>query len=306
MVVQDHYWYFSNMTVVLPLGLPPVPAALGVGVHGRSGRLNDRFRLPDLWAVHLYRYRAELVLDGEPHQLSPGSVSVVPPGVITDYRYRGISEHLYAHLRLPGPSGDGADQFVPAVFDAGHAVAELTDLLLAAITAFVSRPAEAVAYLWAALWRMSAIGSVSAPAADPARLRIAPVLARIESGLAGPMPVTELADLAGMSASHLTRLFRQVTGDTVVGYVRRRRLAQAQHLLRNTTLPVSTVARTVGFGDLQAFNKACRAQFGRPPTLLRSAAQTALPANVPSARPNPETTEPGSGWAPPTHSAGLP
>lgn len=269
------------MLVNLPLGLPPEPATLSVGVHGRSGRLNDRFRLPDLWAVHLYRYRAELTLDGELHRLAPGSVSLVPPGVITDYRYRGVSEHLYAHLRLPEPSTTQSCQLVPAVFDAGHAVAELTDLLLGAITAFVSRPAEAVAYLWAALWRMSAIGSASTPAADPARLRIAPALARIESGLAGSIPVSELSELAGVSTTHLTRLFRQVTGDTVVGYVRRRRLAQAEHLLRNTTLPVATVAHTVGFGDLQAFNKACRAQFGRPPTVVRSAARTELRATVP-------------------------
>lgn len=275
------------MMVALPLGLPPDPAALSVGVHGRSGRLNDRFRLPDLWAVHLYRYQGELTLDGERHQLIPGSVSLVPPGVITDYRYRGVSEHLYAHLRLQQPSDDQTHQIVPAVFDAGHAVAELTDLLLGAITTFVSRPAEAVAYLWAALWRMSAIGSANAPATDPARFRIAPALARIESGLAGPLPVEELAELAGVSTTHLTRLFRQVTGDTVVGYVRRRRLAQAQHLLRNTTLPVSTVAHTVGFGDLQAFNKACRAQFGRPPTAVRSAAQAAIPTTLPIPEPSP-------------------
>lgn len=279
MVLDHHYWYFSDMMVALSLGLPPVPAAVGVGVHGRSGRLNDRFRLPDLWAVHLYRYRAELTLDGEPHRLAPGTVSLVPPGVITDYRYQGVSEHLYAHLRLPEPSAEQS-LVVPAVFDAGHAVAELTDLLLGAVTAFVSRPAEAVAYLWAALWRIGAIGSVSAPAADPARLRIAPALARIESGLAGPIPVDELAALAGVSATHLTRLFRQVTGHTVVGYVRRRRLTQAQHLLANTTLPVATIAHTVGFGDLQAFNKACRAQFGRPPTGLRSAAPTTVSTTV--------------------------
>lgn len=293
MVVRHHYWYFSDMMVALPLAAPPAPAALSVGVHGRSGRLNDRFRLPDLWAVHLYRYRAELTLDGEVHQLAPGSVSLVPPGVITDYRYRGVSEHLYAHLRLPKPSQEQAYQVLPAVFDAGHAVAELTDLLLGAITAFVSRPSEAVAYLWAALWRMSAIGSASAPAADPARMRIAPALARVESGLSGPIPVSELAELAGVSTTHLTRLFRQVTGDTVVGYMRRRRLAQAEHLLRNTTLPVATVAHTVGFGDLQAFNKACRAQLGRPPTVIRSAAQTAapttVPSHLPSHLPSPET-----------------
>ncbi len=52
----------------------------------------------------------------------------------------------------------------------------------------------------------------------------------------------------------------------MVGYVRRRRLEEAEHLLRNSTMPV---ARMVGILDLQAFNKACRREFGHPPRALR-------------------------------------
>jgi AraC-like DNA-binding protein len=259
------------MMVGVALDVPPVVHGLGVGVHGRSGRLRDRFLLPDLWAFHLYRYRARLTLDGEEHELRAGSVSLVPPGVVTQYEYRGVSEHLYAHLRLPaGP----VSRTVPAVADAGRLVAELTDLFGSAVTAFPTAPVPAAAYLWAALWRVC---DVPAAAAEPAQARLAPVLAHVESRLAHPLPVAELAALAGVSPTHLTRLFRQVTGDTVVGYVRRRRLARAEHLLRRTTLPVATVARSVGVGDLQAFNKLCRQQLGASPSAVRAGATTIRP-----------------------------
>lgn len=253
------------MLVSVPLGRPPQVASLGVGSHGHPGRLHDRFRLPDLWAFHLYRYAARLTLDGEPYDVAPGRVSLVPPGTITEYRYRGVSEHLYVHLRL---TGTATVSVMPPVVDAGRAVAELTDLMLGAITSFVRSPEQATSYVWAALWRVATLAQTGAD--DPARTKITPVLAHIESRLAQPLPVAELAAIAAVSPTHLTRLFRQVTGETVVGYVRRRRLAQAEHLLRNTTLPVASVARSVGIGDLQAFNKACRVELGASPRAVRT------------------------------------
>lgn len=59
---------------------------------------------PGGWRLHLYRYAAELTVDGVPHAIRPGRVSLVPPGAVVRYRwhYRGRSEHLYAHLRPAG------------------------------------------------------------------------------------------------------------------------------------------------------------------------------------------------------------
>jgi AraC family transcriptional regulator len=78
-----------------------------------------------------------------------------------------------------------------------------------------------------------------------------------------------VAAAAGVSHNHLTRLFGSHLGTTVVGYVRRRRLEEAEHLLRNSTMPVARIARMVGIPDLQAFNKACRREFGQAPRALR-------------------------------------
>jgi AraC family transcriptional regulator len=250
------------MQVALPLSGQPEVVSLGLGVHGRKSR-RDRFLLPDLWAFHLYRYQASLALDDDEHELLPGSVSLVPPGTVTVYRYRGVSEHLYVHLRL-----SGTPTLLPAVSHAGSSVALLTDLLTTAVTTFPVAPAAATASVWAALWHVA--GRATPSVEDPARARIAPALAAVESSLTQPLPVARLAALAGVSPAHLTRLFRAATGRTVVGYVRHRRGVRAEHLLRRTTLPVATIARSVGVPDLQAFNKLCHDVLGASPRQIRA------------------------------------
>ena len=94
-------------------------------------------------------------------------------------------------------------------------------------------------------------------------------MAHIESHLAGTFEVPRIAAAVGISHNHLTRLFRATTGDTVVAYIRHRRMQRARHLLRESTLPIPTVAAAVGIPDLQAFNKTCRRELGAAPRALR-------------------------------------
>ena len=51
--------------------------------------------------VDVYGYTAELTVGDTAHAIRPGRVSLIPPGVRVEYRYRGRSEHLYAHFAAP-------------------------------------------------------------------------------------------------------------------------------------------------------------------------------------------------------------
>ncbi|WP_396667632.1 helix-turn-helix domain-containing protein [Microbacterium sp. R86528] len=51
--------------------------------------------------------------------------------------------------------------------------------------------------------------------------------------------------------------------------MRDRRMATASHLLERTTQPVASIAASVGFSDVQAFNKACRRYLGASPRAVR-------------------------------------
>ena len=250
--------------VELFLAEPPEVVTVGRNVHGRRAR-SEVFRLPDLWQFHLYGYSADLTFLGGTFGVRPRSVSLVPPGTEVRFDYRGRSEHLFAHFRT---TGRGTPVSVPAVQDAGDAAPIVSSLLQHAAEAFPSGSPQVSAEVWTALWR---VAGLAGPAeADGRHEAVVKTLAHIEATLAQPPAVPELARLAGVSHNHLTRLFRAETGDTVVAYIRRRRMARVQHLLTSSTLSIAAVAASVGITDLQAFNKLCHRELGGSPRAIRA------------------------------------
>lgn len=119
------------------------------------------------------------------------------------------------------------------------------------------------------LWRTTGLtgATESRPGSRHPALRTA--VAYIEEHLAGPLTVPGIARVAGVSHTHLTRLFREDTGHTVVAHIRRRRMERARHLLIASTLAIPAIAATVGIPDLQAFNKTCRKELGASPRAVR-------------------------------------
>ncbi|MFE2943070.1 helix-turn-helix domain-containing protein [Streptomyces sp. NPDC059255] len=288
-------------TVEVRLDEPPEVVNIGIGVHGTEGRLSDVFRLPDLWQLHLYRYAAELTVDGTAHPVRPGHVSLVPPGATVRYRYRGRSEHLYAHLRL---TGGGTARTLPVVQPSGAQFPTLSALLLQAVAAAPSTPARVTAEVWAVLWRVARLAPPESPAGPHPAVTAA--IVHVEARLADPLTVPEIARAAGVSHNHLTRLFRAETGDTVIGYLRRRRLERAGHLLRESTLSIPAVAASVGIPDLQAFNKACRRELGASPRAVRATRHAGPGASPPpAASPTPSGAPPSGNRPEPEGEAPL-
>lgn len=259
--------------VPLHLTEPPEVIEPGIGLHGVQS-LRDVFRLRHLWQFHLYGYSGELTVNGRTYPIRPGSVSLVPPNVEVRFDYRGRSEHLYVHFRAT-PVGEPV--LVPIIQSSGMAGAELSELLRAALEAAPRRTRRVEAEVWTALWRVAQL-----PELDPrgTKTAVATVMAHVEANLARHLTVPELARLAGLSHNHLTRLFRAETGETVVAYIRRRRMARAAHLLTSTTMSIPAIASSVGFKNLQAFNKACRRQYDTSPRALRARAATEEPSDT--------------------------
>ena len=80
-----------------------------------------------------------------------------------------------------------------------------------------------------------------------------------------------LARLAGLSPNHLATIFKRHVGVTVHQYLTRRRLDEAQRLLRDTDLPIGRIALDLGFHSSQHFTRVFRQFNGRPPSDLRKA-----------------------------------
>ena len=250
-------------TVALCLATPPEVISLGPRVHGRGGSL-ERWRLPELHSLHLYTYRAEVDVDGVRHQIYPGSVSIVPPDAQMDFRFEGPSEHVFAHLRLPEAAP--AEQ-LPVMQHLGIDSHPLQERLRAA--SFLTEAAPLAAELWSILWQLAGFARRHDGLSTVDHPSLLLAVGHVEAHLGEFLTVSEIAAAARMSPSHLNRLFRTSFGTSLIGYLRRRRMARAQHLLRDTTQTVASIAAAVGIPDLQAFNKACRREWGLSPRAIR-------------------------------------
>ena len=97
----------------------------------------------------------------------------------------------------------------------------------------------------------------------------------MENHIADPLPLADLAQIAGVSARHLNRQFSAGLGRSGGAFYRDLRLEKSRELLRQTDLPVLEIAIATGFSGAAHFATAYRKRFGETPSppSPRSAAQ---------------------------------
>jgi AraC family transcriptional regulator len=88
----------------------------------------------------------------------------------------------------------------------------------------------------------------------------------------GPLTLTELARAACLSKYHFLRNFKAFTGVTPARYLNRLRVERAQQILRRQSdVPLSEVARLVGFSEPAALSRAFQRLVGVRPGGYRAA-----------------------------------
>ena len=93
----------------------------------------------------------------------------------------------------------------------------------------------------------------------------------IESHLFEPMTVKSISAHAGFSPSRFSRGFTQLQGESVMAYVRGRRLEEAlRRMLTEPHVQLVDLAFDSGFDSQEAFTRAFARAFGHPPGRLRS------------------------------------
>lgn len=78
-----------------------------------------------------------------------------------------------------------------------------------------------------------------------------------------------LAALAGLSVHHFHRVFRGMTGESLMGFVRRLRLERSAQRLKYGEAPVTELAFAAGYASHEAFTRAFHARFGVSPSSFR-------------------------------------
>jgi AraC-like DNA-binding protein len=267
--------------VSISLADAPRVLQVAIGIHGDFPVEN--YGILGFWCLHFFTYSARLRLDDRWYEIRPGYVSLIPRNREVEIHYRGRSIHTFAHFQPPSEDAAGDRFSLPLMMDAGPDFDRLEKALREAVAWAAVTPRRAEARLWDILWELGQLASSQddgpATGRTPSvRLQVVSrAMQLIETTLSQPLSVPDLAAAVGVSHNHLTRLFQRDVGQTVVGYVRSRRVLRAVHLLQNTSLPIKAIASQVGIGDLHLFNKTIRGATGKSPRGVRKLNLLPLP-----------------------------
>ena len=85
--------------------------------------------------------------------------------------------------------------------------------------------------------------------------------------------VSQLADYIGINRSYLTSIFKRLVGVSPQKYLLNFRMEESALLLAESSLPVKTIASSVGYDNPLTFSKSFKAQYGCSPQNYRKTKQ---------------------------------
>jgi AraC-like DNA-binding protein len=234
----------------------------------------------DLWLVLTGRGRAQVAdLDV---RLGAGSLFVLRPGD-TGVFHQVPDDRLtvaYCHFDFFGPGAgtrvEMPEELLPSRWFAHIDLARLSGLMQRLVRlrrdAHPLRQWESNAALVAVLaevYRQDARSAGHpAPTDDP---RLQDVLDFLADNVHRRPSLDEAAATACLSAGRLSRLFSEQMGTSVRSYMVDIRLERAHHLLVETSMTITEIARALGYPDLFLFSRQFRQRYGLPPRGLRRA-----------------------------------
>jgi len=231
-------------------------------------------------AVALGRPVAGLALDGDKVVGAGGEVLAGLADVLGDDAVEETVEWRHRPTHAVDPETGQGDAHVQFAFSAHRAVVVCTGSAAALppvpgleaarlLDGLMSgRPAPAAAVVVAPKG-LVARESTDVLAYDDPEVRRAVQFIRDQANSAG-LSVDQVARRCSLSRRTLERRFRTILGRSVGDEIVATRMATAEELLLETTLPLREVARRCGFRSQGYFTRVVRRHFGRTPAVLRS------------------------------------
>jgi AraC-like DNA-binding protein len=239
----------------------------------------NRYTLDRTWALHLYYGDSRFTVCGHEFELAPGSITVTPQGRTSEYRTQRELDHVFVHFTVQSNHASSAG--LPLHLAPGGSAKRVAASIHQALILGRDEQSWAEAQLWIALHELAAAARIKSfvtgngpdDSRSPDRDRhpaLRSALDYIELNLPNRIVLQDLADDAGVSATHLNRLFAEHVHQSAMSYLRERRMDLARYLLSSTTIPVKEIAYQVGIPDVHAFNKLCKRYLGAAPTRVRA------------------------------------
>jgi AraC-like DNA-binding protein len=229
--------------------------------------------------------RGRAVLDGEAHELAPGTVLAYGPRTHCELRADPSDPMVKYFVSLAGRTVAARLKrcgLAPGQVRVLAVPAEVTGVLEDLVREG-QRTGALTAEICAALGellllKIEAATTQAGPTLEPARAAFMRCKALIDAQAERLGTLDEIARAAGVEASSVCRWFRRYQGTSPYQYLLRRKMTlAAEYLVENGGL-VKEVAQRVGFEDPYHFSRAFKAVHGvAPRALLRYAPRAASP-----------------------------
>jgi AraC-like DNA-binding protein len=226
------------------------------------------------WLLIALNEQGESIHDeGQRRVVAPqGSLIVQPRGLLCTEETPGTWQTRY--LLLDGALVDAFE----SEYWAGRAertevyeepAADLVGVVSATIESMFAQPAG---HPWKIMENVAGVlhALLECPPLDPPDVGLLSRARRlIESDVANPWRVEDLASALGLHPRALARWFADRVGQSPGAWVRERRMQMALGMLRQG-MSVQAAAEFLGFTDTAAFSRQFRSVVGEPPSALRS------------------------------------
>lgn len=105
---------------------------------------------------------------------------------------------------------------------------------------------------------------------DNSKKLVRTIQSYIDNHLTEGLTLTLLSDMVNYNSSYISRLFKQVTGESITDYITMARVSKAKELLKNTDQTIQGIAKMVGFDTSQYFFLVFKKAVGVSPGNYRS------------------------------------
>ncbi|MEH0019681.1 MAG: AraC family transcriptional regulator [Desulfobacter sp.] len=149
--------------------------------------------------------------------------------------------------------------------DMGDAVVRLLKCLGSDTEARILGPGLVKEILYRALCGAQAPSLYALAAHDGNFARISQALHSIHNGYASKIDVEQLSGMAGMSVSTFHRIFKEVTLESPIQYLKKIRLNKARDYILNNRMKIYMAADSVGYESVSQFSREFKRYFGHSP-----------------------------------------
>lgn len=228
-------------------------------------------------------------IDGADHRLIPGTVLLLPPLAIHEFRFDPDTEGFVASVANstltplieaePALGAVLSEAFVGWRGPHHASMVELAATMEAALAEFsrnhgsrelaLAAHARLIAIWFARTARSEAVAANTV--GDARAVLVRRFIERVESRFCSHEPLAAYARDLGVTGPHLTRVCRELLGHSAMRVIQGRLMIEARRDLVYTRSPVSQIAFRLGFSDPAYFSRFFAARAGMSPSVYRAA-----------------------------------